>query len=70
MLYATHDYQGAAAIADRVAIIEAGRHQLRKVVDLDLEAGQGDQIWFRIPPERTFLFDTATGLSLRRKPVF
>ena len=54
---------------DKAIQIDTGHHAMRKVVELDLEGGQGDAIWYRLPPERVFLFDAETGQRLRRKPV-
>jgi multiple sugar transport system ATP-binding protein len=40
ILYATHDYHGAAAIADRIAIIEGGRiHQVGRLDELFADPG-------------------------------
>ena len=54
---------------DKAVQIDTGHHALRKVVELDLEANQGDPIWYRLPPEQVFLFDARTGDRLHRKPV-
>lgn len=54
---------------DKAIQIDAGHHALRKVVDVDLRADQGDKIWFRIPPACCFLFDAATGRRLRQRSV-
>ena len=54
---------------DKAIQIDTGHHALRKVVDLDLQADQGDAIWYRLPPERAFLFDAGTGQRLRPKLV-
>ena len=54
---------------DKAIQISTGRHTLRKVVDLDLKADQGDPIWYRIPPARVFVFDARSGQRLHRRQV-
>lgn len=54
---------------DKTIQIDTGRHALRKVVDLDLKADQGDPIWYRIPPAHAFVFDAGSGQRLYRQQV-
>ena len=49
---------------DQAIQVQAGRHLFRKVVGLDARFRQGDQCWFRLPPERIFMFDADTGARI------
>jgi multiple sugar transport system ATP-binding protein len=54
---------------DKVVQIEVGSQSFRHVVELDFPARQGDAIFFRLPPDRLFLFDAATGRRLRLRAM-
>ena len=51
-VYAT-DFRGA----DKAVQIQIGPHYFRKVVDLDFAGVQGESCWFRLDPDKAFLFD-------------
>ena len=59
-IYAT-DFRGM----DQAIQVQAGSHFFRKVVGLDVRFRQGDRCWFRLPPERIFMFDADTGTRIR-----
>ena len=51
-VYAT-DFRGS----DKAVQILVGPHYFRKVVELDFAGVQGDPCWFRIDPDKVYLFD-------------
>jgi ABC-type sugar transport system ATPase subunit len=59
-IYAT-DFRGM----DQAIQVQAGTHFFRKVVGLDARFRQGDRCWFRLPPERIFIFDAGSGARIR-----
>ncbi|HEX2529707.1 MAG TPA: ABC transporter ATP-binding protein [Geminicoccus sp.] len=59
-VYAT-DFRGR----DQAIEIRAASYRFRKVVDLDLPLQQGDTLWFRLPPDKVFTFDAASGERIR-----
>jgi multiple sugar transport system ATP-binding protein len=59
-IYAT-DFRGM----DQAIQVQAGSQAFRRVVGLDRRFRQGDRCWFRLPPERIFLFNATTGARVR-----
>ena len=55
-VYAT-DYRGL----DRAIEVRCGSHRLRKAMQLDIAAGQGDACWFALPAPKMFVFDAQSG---------
>lgn len=55
-VYAT-DFRGL----DQILEVRCGTNRLRKVLPLDITAGQGDACWFELPAEKMFVFDAQTG---------
>ena len=48
-----------------VTSLRTASHRL-VVVDLSLDRGQNDPIWFRIPAERTYLFESDSGRRMHQ----
>ena len=61
-LYAT-DFRGR----DRAIEVRLGEHRFRKAVGLDFTLGQGEPVWFRLPPEQLYVFDRRTGARIDRR---
>lgn len=59
-VYAT-DFRGR----DRALEVHFGANRFRKVVDLTMTCRQNDTIWFRLPAERSYLFDASSGHRLQ-----
>jgi multiple sugar transport system ATP-binding protein len=59
-VYAT-DFRGR----DRALEVHFGESRFRKVVDLSMDRQQNDAIWFRLPPECAYLFDSSHGHRMR-----
>lgn len=60
-VYAT-DFRGM----DRAIQVRSGGSSFRKVVPLSSALAEGAPCWFRLPPEKGFVFDTATGVRIRQ----
>lgn len=59
-VYAT-DFRGM----DRAIQVRSGGSSFRKVVPLSSALTEGAPCWFRLPPEKGFVFDAATGVRIR-----
>ena len=60
-IYAT-DFRGM----DRAIQVRSGGSSFRKVVPLSSALAEGQPCWFRLPPEKGFAFDAATGARIRQ----
>ena len=47
--------------------IAEGVRRFRKAVGLDFTLGQGEPVWFRLPPEQLYVFDRRTGARIDRR---
>ena len=59
-VYAT-DFRGM----DRAIQVRSGSSSFRRVVPLTSKLAEGAPCWFRLPPEKGFIFDVATGDRIR-----